>query len=204
MNSDPTIRQVLVDGLYLLALINPISKVSVLSILSSEEQREQFRPLILKSSATAAFILLGTMVFGDFVLGRIFHVQIHSLRIAGGFVLFWVGFNALRRGVFFERETKDRFEDLAMVPLACPMIAGPATIAACVTIRGHAGILHSAAAIALAVLANHFFMQMSKPISRLLSKYNILGALIRITGIIVMTIGTQMALDGLAAWKNAV
>lgn len=190
-----------INALYLLALINPVSKVSVLSVLASEEQRAGFKAVTTKSTFAAAGILLGTMVFGDFLLRTVFHVELYSLRLAGGGVLFWVGFNALRRGVFFEQDVQSRLEDLALVPLACPLIAGPATIAACITLRAREGIVPAAAAMVLAVAANYGVMRMSRPIAGALTRFNILGALIRITGLIVMTIGTQMVLDGLVSWR---
>ena len=51
-----------------------------------------------------------------------------------------------------------------------------------------------------AITINHIIMLLSGPIGRALDRFNILGAIIRVTGLIVMTIGTQMTLDGLADW----
>ncbi|MFC1467189.1 MarC family protein [Verrucomicrobiota bacterium] len=192
--------QTFVTTLYLLALINPISKVSILSVLSTDQRREEFRAVTAKSSLVALGVLLCSMIFGSFVLRSIFHVEIHSLRLAGGVILCWVGFNALRRGIFFEQEVKNSFEDIALVPLACPMIAGPATIAACIAIRAKNGLLSPALSVLLAIGINYCIMRLSRQISSLLLQFNILGALVRLTGLIVMTIGTQMALDGLSAW----
>ncbi|MBN2210757.1 MAG: hypothetical protein JW709_05110 [Sedimentisphaerales bacterium] len=50
----------------------------------------------------------------------------------------------------------------------------------------------------MAVLINGFLMHFSRQIAFILVRFNILGALIRITGLIVMTIGVQMVLNGLA------
>ena len=191
----------LVTTLYFLALINPVSKVSVLAVLSSEHERTAFMRVTAKASLVAGAILLGSMIFGDFVLRFVFRVELHSLRLAGGAVLCWVGFNALRKGVFFEQETQARFEDVALVPLACPMIAGPATIAACIALRAREGFFVPGVAILLAVMLNHVVMTFSRQISAALGRFNLLGALVRLTGLIVMTIGTQMALDGLYAWQ---
>ena len=192
--------QTLTTTLYLLALINPISKVSILSVLSSDQRRAEFNAVTAKSSIVALCVLLGSMIFGSFVLRSIFHVEIHSLRLAGGVILCWVGFNALRRGIFFEQDVETRFEDIALVPLACPMIAGPASIAACIALRSKNGLLVPVLSVVLAVGINYCIMLMSRQISALLVQFNILGALVRLTGLIVMTIGTQMSLDGLAAW----
>ena len=123
---------IFVNALYLLALINPVSKIAVLSGLAAKEGRRDMVAAVRKSSFTAAGILLGAMFFGDIILQQIFHVELYSLRVSGGVVLFWVGFNALRKGVFFEQDSAEHALDLAVVPLACPMIAGPATIAAAI------------------------------------------------------------------------
>ena len=55
-------------------------------------------------------------------------------------------------------------------------------------------------AMLVAISVNHIVMLLSQSIGRLLGRFNIMSALIRITGLIVMTIGTQMALDGLSSW----
>ena len=195
-----TFVQIVVSALYLLALINPISKVSVLCVLSDADRKAEYRSVIVKSSFIAAGILFGSMVCGDFLLRTVFHVRLYALMLSGGAVLCWVGFHALRKGVFFERGTQDRFEDMALVPLACPMIAGPATIAACIALRAKDGLWIPVIALCLAILINHLIMRLSSPISELLTRFNILGALIRITGLIVMTIGSQMMLDGFGDW----
>ena len=92
---------------------------------------------------------------------------------------------------------------MALVPLACPMIAGPATIAASIGLSAHDGPARATLAMLVALGVNHLIMLLSPRIGRVLDRHNLLGALVRITGLIVMTIGTQMALDGLAGWLAA-
>lgn len=192
-----------VNTLYLLALINPISKVSILVALPTGPRDARFFSVAAKSSLVAAGILFGAMIVGDLLLRSVFRVDLYSLQLAGGVVVFWMGLNALRHGVFFEDEPHAGLEDIALVPLACPMIAGPATIAACIGLRAQHGILMPTLAMLLALGINHAIMLSSRHIGRVLGRFNILSALIRITGLIVMTIGTQMALTGLSAWLSA-
>lgn len=198
------IRSVFIDALYLLAFINPMSKIAVLSGLQVSDHPVQLPAIVRKASLTAAGILLGLMLFGDFILNRIFRVELHALLIAGGVVLFWAGFEALRKGVFFEEDTPESAADLAVVPLACPMIAGPATIASSIALAGREGFWVPSAAVLLAILANAALMRFAVPIAAFLKKLDLLSALIRITGLIVMTIGSQMVLNGLEQWRSAV
>lgn len=194
-----TVRQIAVVSLYLLAMINPLSKISVLSAMEEHSRRDLVHA-VRRSSLIAAAILLGTMIFGNVILHGVFHVDLHSLRVSGGVVLLWVGFNALRKGVFFEQSTAQKFGDLAIVPLACPMIAGPATIVAVATLVAREGRFIPAAAVIIAIAVNAILMLSADFIGGILKRFNILGALIRITGLVVMTIGVQMVLDGLSVW----
>ncbi len=194
------LKDILIATLYFVVLINPISKVSVLTVLTSGHAHTDFTRLTLRASLVAGSILLLAMLFGDVIFRYIFRLELYSLRLAGGAVLFFFGFTALRKGVFFEQDTQTRFEEIALVPLACPMIAGPASIAAAITLHAQEGYLRSGVAIILAVLINHIVMMFSRQISTLLGHYNVLGALVRLTGLIVMSIGTQMVFDGISTW----
>jgi multiple antibiotic resistance protein len=196
------LKSIAVNSLYLLAFINPMSKIAVLSGLQASERPVQLSAVVRKASLTAAGILLGLMFFGDFILKRIFRVELHALLISGGVVLFWVGFEALRKGVFFEEDSPESAADLAIVPLACPMIAGPATIASSIALVGREGFWGPSAAVLLAIGVNAVFMRFAVPIAALLRKLDLLSALIRITGLIVMTIGAQMVLNGMAQWMG--
>ncbi|NLW50439.1 MAG: MarC family protein [Candidatus Brocadiaceae bacterium] len=193
------LRELAVVVLYLLALINPVSKISVIAASSWAGQPAEFRAIINKSSAVALAILFGTMLFGQFVFTQVFRVELHSLNVAGGIVVAWFGFNALRQGVFFEKAIEQRLSDMAIVPLACPLIAGPATIAASLTMTAAGDLRMPALAVLVALAVNHVIMLFSLPIAALLRGLNVLGALVRLTGLVVMTIGVQMVLNGLRA-----
>jgi multiple antibiotic resistance protein len=196
-----TIRELLTDSLYLLALINPISKIAILSVFTAKEDQHVVPRAALTSTAVAAGILLAVILTGDFIFRTVFHVELYSVRIAGGAVLFWVGFHALAKGVFFEADTHKRhFTELSIVPLASPMIAGPGTIAAALGLALQHGILATSTAMLVALGANLLLMLAAQPIGDVLRRHNIMGALIRITGLVVAAIAVQMVLDGMREW----
>jgi multiple antibiotic resistance protein len=200
-----TIQQIIVDSLYFLTIINPVSKISVLSALSASTEHlgsRHLRIIAVKSSVIAAAILLAVMVFGGFILNQVFHLQLYSLQITGGIVLFWIGFEPLRKGVFFEREIGSQFMDIAIVPLACPMIAGPAAITASLTLTAQRGHTMAIPAMLIALSINLVIMLLAKRITSILTHFNIMGAIIRITGLFVMTMGLQMALNGASEWLS--
>lgn len=188
------VETILISSLYFLAIINPVSKISILSVFSSE--KHSLRGISLKATFIAAAILTIVMFFGDFLMRKVFQIDLHSLQISGGVVLAWVGFNALKKGVFFEVGTQNRFADIAIVPLACPMIAGPATIVATLAFSAQNNKTLLFISLGVALLVNMLLMLSSSTIGNILKRFNILGALIRITGLFVMTIGVQMMLKG--------
>ncbi|MFZ2643691.1 MAG: MarC family protein [Verrucomicrobiia bacterium] len=138
--------------LYLLVLINPISKIFILSVLSDQFPQSAMRKLILKSTVFAWAILLVLGIGGNLILSKVFQIEMHSLKTAAGIILFFVGYNALTKGVFFEIDEKQKHEDISLVPLASPMIAGPATITAAISLNTEHGFAVTASCITLAVL----------------------------------------------------
>jgi multiple antibiotic resistance protein len=189
--------------LYLLALVNPVSKIFLLSAFSKGMRDEELKRLCIFSSCVGLGILLTFAAAGSIILTHIFHMELHSFQIVGGVVLFTIGFNALTRGSFFELDEKQKLAEMSIVPLASPMIAGPATITAAVSFSAQYGLAITALAITLAVAGNFLIMLSSRMIGQWLTRYNLMGALIRITGLIVGTIAMQMVLDGLRGWLKS-
>lgn len=186
---------------YLLALINPVSKVFFLSTAVSG--RNQFRKLgliCIRSSIIAFLILLSFMILGNIIFSKLFHVEIYSFRVLGGIVLFMMGYRALSKGIFFEADESSKLIELAIIPLASPLIAGPATITAVIALSATHGLFETIIASFVAVLINFIFMLSSGALYKALKHYNLAGALIRVTGLIVATISVQMIFDGIKAW----
>lgn len=187
-------------SLALLALINPLSKIFVISTLSRKSSREELRKVCIKASEIALGILILFTLIGNFLLRHVFQVNIYSFQIVGGLILLYRGFLALDKGLFYELDAHQKLEDSSVVPLASPMIAGPATITACVSFPAQYGMSVTLFAILIVVSINLIIMIFSMSITNVLKKHNILGALIRITGLLVATIGIQMMLDGITAY----
>ncbi|MBQ6353281.1 MAG: hypothetical protein IJJ28_08440, partial [Lentisphaeria bacterium] len=79
--------KLLENSLYLLALLNPASKVMFLSTYQPALTRRQIVELSWKSSLAALVILVVLAGAGEIVLSRIFKVELYSLRITGGLIL---------------------------------------------------------------------------------------------------------------------
>mgnify|MGYP006289720049 CR=1 FL=1 len=187
-------------ALYLLALINPVSKVFILTVLSTEHRDKELQRMALKSTMLAFTVLLSFAILGTLILKRLFHVEIYSLKVTGGLVLFFIGYKAISQGKFFEVPQDTKLTDVSIVPLVSPMMAGPATITAVISFSSDVGQIVTATAVFIALTVNLAVMMSYRKISDLLTKLSLMSPLIRLTGLIVSTIAVQMILDGLSEW----
>lgn len=190
---------ILENALYFLALINPASKIFLLSSMKPRLSSKEIRALSLRATGVAFVILCCLSTVGNFLLHEVFRVEIYSLRVAGGIVLFLIGLTAVTKGRFYERSLQHS-PDISIVPLGAPLIAGPGTIAASVAFSSEHGVVLAITGFSLALMLNLVLMLFSAQIGRLTEKLNATGPLIRITGLIVATVAVQMVLTGLAEW----
>jgi multiple antibiotic resistance protein len=186
----------------LLALINPIQKIFLMSSLQDQLSDKELKYISIKSSITAFIILVFFLFLGNIIFGYIFRIEIYSFRLMCGLVLVYSGWNALQQGVLINISKEMRIQDISSVPIAIPMIAGPGTITAVVTFPAQYGTLVTVTAIFAALSVNFLIMYFAKNIGRVLVKINVMSALVRIIGLIIATIGIQMVFDGITGFMK--
>lgn len=191
-------------SLYFLALINPASKIFFLSSLHNEKSAEEIARLSVKATIVAFCILMVLGIAGKFILEKIFHIDIYSLKIAGGIILFMVGLTAVRKGRFYDSDPTDKSQDIYVVPLSAPLIAGPGTIAATISFSSQIGISLTLISLTIALVVNLVLMLLSDKIGAFLERFHATGPIIRITGLIVAAVSVQMVLSGIGEWIIAV
>lgn len=187
-------------AIYFLATINPASKVFLLASMDPPYSDRELIRVSLRSTL-AAFLILGVLaVAGNLVLIRLFRIDLYSLNISGGLVLLLVGLKAVREGRFYEQTDLQRVPDLSIVPLAAPLIAGPATIAASISLASTLGVGTVILSLACGLIANMLIMFISTRIGKILDRIHAIGPIIRITGLVVMAMAMQMMLNGFKVW----
>jgi multiple antibiotic resistance protein len=190
-------RLLLSSFVAILALVNPIQKIFIITSLQNQFTDKELRYLSSKSSLTALIILILFLFLGQLIFYYVFHIELYAFQVTCGVVLFYNGITGLQKGVFLQLDQNMKLADISAVPIAMPMIAGPATITAAVTFPAHYGKGITVAAIFLALSINLLLMLFAKSIGKVLTRYNFMNALIRITGLIVATIGVQMIFTGI-------
>ncbi|TDK36571.1 MarC family protein [Rhizobium deserti] len=168
----------------------------------------QRRQVALRGSLIAFGILAVFALFGSSVLGLL-GISIGAFRIAGGLLLFWISFEM----VFEKRQerkektsqaaiTIDQIHDIAVFPLALPLIAGPGAISATVLL---AGTFTSAwdralliAVIALILLGLYAVLLIAERLDRFLGVTG-RAILTRLLGVILAALSVQFVVDGIRA-----
>ena len=181
----------------LIALVNPIHKVFVMNSLQAQFDDKSLKFISIKSTITALIILILFLLLGQLLFNYFFHVEIYAFQITCGVVLFYNGISGLQKGLFIKMDDNKSIKDIIAVPIAIPMIAGPATITAAVTFPAHYGRVTTILALTASLFINFIFMIYAKNIGKLLNRLNLMNSLIRIFGLIVATIGVQMILTGI-------
>ncbi len=180
-----------------IVLLNPTSKIILLASIEEEVTPALLVKISKQATITAICILVAFAFTGIFLLNTILRIELTALQTVGGIVLFMVGLRAMQKGEFFPMEYKSHIEDIASVPIAAPLIAGPATIAAAITQSAQFNPFIISLAIITASLVNCLLMMYSFKISRLLRKLHLINPMIRITGLLIASVGMNMALTGI-------
>lgn len=187
----------------LLAVVNPIGVVPIFitmtADLTSDEQR-RIAKLVVLATAT---VLLVSLFFGELVL-NFFGISINSFRVGGGIMLLLMAISMLNTSHTTIRQHREiaeqASESMAVVPLAIPLLAGPAAISTVIinAYKGH-GFEHYALMsldiIVLTVILALLFLLMPWIASRI----STLGINIstRIMGLILAAIAVEFIANGL-------
>ncbi len=118
---------ILSSALFMLIMIDPSDKILLVSLLREDFHIEDIRTLIIRANLIGFLLLFAFAVSGQIILQDIFHIDVNALRVAGGFVLFKIGLEALESGGMLTLKREKNILALAAVPPVAtpPLIAGP-------------------------------------------------------------------------------
>jgi multiple antibiotic resistance protein len=189
----------------LLAIVNPLSAATIFLALSANLAPGDRRRAVGTGLATAALVLLVFAVAGGAILA-FFGITTHAFRIAGGIIFFAIGWDMLQARRSRVKATEEEElegatrEDIGIIPLGLPTIAGPGAITTVIVLmaqaEGTVQSLYVYGSIAVVLLITGAALLLA-PI--LLARFGQTGlnVVTRIMGLLVMVIGVQFVLDGL-------
>lgn len=184
-------------------LINPISAMPVfLGLTTTMDQ--QNKTAIVKRALIATLLILLFFAFSGQFLFKFFGISVDSFRIAGGAIFFVMGFDMLNARLSTikvkESEVKQAVKDIAITPLAIPMLCGPGAITNAIVQMEDAHGFWMKVTFVVALLAmiavTYVVLVSSSRLVKLLGETGI-NVMMRLMGLIVMVIAVEFFLTGL-------
>ena len=181
------------------AIMNPIANTAAFAGLAGDKPKaEQIKiaakALIITFIVILSFALLGKAIF------HLFGITISALRITGGILVFIVGYHMLNgHGSKLHSAENNDEVDIAVSPLAVPLLAGPGTIATAMNYSssgGLTGILLSMFVFAVLCIITFLCFIFSSRILSVIGKSG-LSIVTRLMGLILAVIGMQMLIVGI-------
>lgn len=187
-------------------VVDPFAAVPFFLSLTADDGVAEKRATARRAAVAAGAVLAG-FALGGAVLFRVLGITLGAFKIAGGVLLLIMAVDMLRtrpseaRITAGEVESGREKEDVAIVPLAMPLLAGPGSIATVVVLMGRARTLRVwygalvLAAIALTALLSYLILAGAARIDRVLGRTG-LNILERSAGLLLAAIAIQFMIDG--------
>jgi multiple antibiotic resistance protein len=182
------------------AIMNPIGGIPVfLSLTEGADKIEKTK--IAKKATIVAFIIgFAFIIFGTYLF-KFFGITIPAFKITGGILLFYTGFEMLQSKKSSVKHLQNPVidENIAVSPLAIPLLAGPGTIVTGMNFVSNANYGNIAIVIlifAIICYLNFIAFNLSDYITEKIGS-NIITVFGKIMGLIIAIIGVNMLLGGI-------
>ena len=188
------------------AILNPLGAIPIYLSMMTDRRPEVMHRTAFKASVAVAVILILAAWSGDSLLS-FFGIGMPAFRIAGGLLVLLIAvamFGAKTspaQHTDAEQAEGEAKNDIAVVPLAIPLLAGPGAITHVIVASGAArgDVLHQASLlipVALVALSVWLAFRAAPTVARRLGKTGI-HVVTRLMGLIIAAISVQMIADGL-------
>jgi multiple antibiotic resistance protein len=192
----------------LLVVVDPVGLAPTFLSVTTGLPRAARRSVAVRAAIIAGAILAGSAVIGDWLLRQL-GITLPAFRIAGGLLLFSIA-SEMVLGVRSERQSRDaeqaieeRVRNVAVFPLAVPLLAGPGAITATVLLAGQAALRPLYLALLVGVIAVIAFLclmvfWLAAQIAALLGATGSV-LLSRLLGVLLASLAVQYVIDGVRA-----
>ena len=182
------------------AIMNPIANTPIFLGLVEDEDSTNKKKIAARATITAFIIVCAFIIAGKYIF-ELFGITIPAFKITGGILIFYVGFEMLmskKSSIHSARGVEDN-SDVAISPLAIPILAGPGTIVTAMNNVTDAGLVHVVVLIAvlgIMILLTYLAFSLSDLIVRRLGN-NMIAVVGKLMGLIIAIIGTGMIIEGI-------
>ena len=187
----------------ILIIVNPLGATLIYVSLTTNLDQPS-RDAVARD---AFLILLIVALIGTWIL-QLFGITLEAFRIAGGILLFGIGIEMVyaktsrtKLTATEKYESRDT-EDIAIMPLAIPMIAGPGAITTTIVLMNEATTMTPVAigivlvSIAISISLTYYMMRNSDYIFKRIGQREY-RAINRLLGMLLIAIAVQFVINGI-------
>jgi len=185
-------------------VVDPIGVVPIFIAMTQGDTPEKMRGTARRASLVAGGLLIFFALFGTFLF-KVVGVSLSAFRVAGGIVLLITALDMLRARQSETRTSPEEAqeatgkEDVAIVPLAIPLLAGPGAIATVMVLMSRAaGPLWVTAvilSIVVTMVASYFLLRGASLVQRFLGQSGV-AIFQRVMGLLLAAIAVQFIAEG--------
>jgi len=186
-------------------VMDPLGAIPVVLGVTQGYTTERRNAIVKKACLVAFLILLGFALLGGLIF-KIFGISLAAFRVAGGILFLKISFDMLYAKMpethLTSGEEKEAIEkeEVAVVPLAMPMLSGPASIATVLVLMEKAQTLFYSFFVILAILVScisaYIILRSSSWLFQKLGETG-LKIFVRIMGLILLALAVQFILEGI-------
>ena len=184
-------------------LTNPLGTMPVFLTMTNGMNDHERKAIVRRATIVSFITLMGCTCSGQFLF-KFFGISSNGFRIAGGFIIFKIGFDMLQarysNAKLKEEEVKTYADDISITPLAIPMLCGPGAIANAIMLMDDASTLSLKGTligiIALVYFITFLILQASTRLVRILGETGN-NVMMRLMGLILMVIAVECFVSGL-------
>ncbi|MET3334734.1 MULTISPECIES: MarC family protein [Bradyrhizobium] len=193
----------------LLLVVDPVGLAPAFLAATAGMPDKVKRTIALRAPLIAASILVVIALVGNWLLRQL-GIGIPAFQIAGGLLLFGVSYQMIfgdrphREAREADKATSEHASDVAVFPLAIPMMAGPGAIATTLLLSGDAGYGARLAVIIAVVLSVCLLCMLclGSPDRETLGRTGN-AVLSRVLGMLLAAYSVQFVINGIAAVRTS-
>lgn len=182
----------------LFVIIDPIGAALIFHSLTGSSEQKHRTNMAVKTVLISCTTLI---LFGNYGEALFAHlgININSLRISGGLLLFYTAFNMITQKMEFTSSNTQT--DISVFPMSIPMLAGPGTLTLCILLFSKAPDTATNIAVSLAIASilgvTFALFLLSKYLKKIIGKTGD-EILRRFLGVILAALAIQFIYDGIA------
>jgi len=202
-------RDVLTFGLVAFSaiffVVDPIAVLPIFLAMTANESPAQKRATALRAAITSGITLTVFAMAGSLIF-RFFGITLGAFKIAGGVLLFLVALDMMQarqsRTKSTPEEEREGIEkaDVAIIPLAIPLLSGPGSIATVMVLMSrHAAFVYTIPvfiSILVTAIITWLMLRGAEWIERRLSK-TFMNVVMRVMGLILAAISVEFVIAGI-------